>query len=107
MLGLPLRDTAYKMGNLPLVRFHLVYDRDQQKLVVQCPFSDSGEAVSAYERMEQEHRDDSNEGEVLSPQQVARPAPVFDDVRVRARRAGISPARTDIYLVRRRPPRQT
>lgn len=45
---------------MPLIHFLLVYDRKQQKLVVQRPFSDSGEAVSAYEQMEQKHRNDSN-----------------------------------------------
>ena len=45
---------------MPLIHFLLVYDRTQQKLVVQRPFSDSGKAVSAYEQMEEKHRDDSN-----------------------------------------------
>lgn len=43
---------------MPLVHFLLVYDRDQQKLVAQQPFTDSKEAVDAYERMEERHRDD-------------------------------------------------
>jgi len=42
---------------MPLVHFLLVYDRAQQRLVVQRPFTDSGEAVAAYEEMERRHRD--------------------------------------------------
>lgn len=45
---------------MPLIHFLLVYDRRRQKLVVQRPFSNSEEAVMAYEKMEQEHRDDSH-----------------------------------------------
>lgn len=48
-----------EFAQMPLIHFLLVYDRRQQKLVVQRPFLNSEEAVKAYETMEQEHRDDS------------------------------------------------
>lgn len=42
------------------VNFLLVYDRTQGKLIVQRPYSDPVEAVSAYEQMEEKYRDDKN-----------------------------------------------
>jgi hypothetical protein len=45
---------------MPLVHFLLVYDRELQKLVVQRPFSNSAEAVDAYEAMEERYRDDAH-----------------------------------------------
>jgi hypothetical protein len=45
---------------VPLIHFLLVYDRRRQQLVVQRPFSNSEETVSAYEKTEQEHRDESH-----------------------------------------------
>jgi hypothetical protein len=42
------------------VHFLLVYDRQQGKLVVQCPYSDSNEAVRAYEKMEEKYRDEKS-----------------------------------------------
>lgn len=49
-----------EVASVPLLHFLLVYDRRQQKLVVQRPLSNSDEAVKAYEAMEQEHRDDTH-----------------------------------------------
>lgn len=43
---------------MPIVHFLLVYDRQQQKLVFQQPYTDSAEAVAAYEQMEEKHRDE-------------------------------------------------
>lgn len=43
---------------MPIVHFLLVYDRRQGKLVFQKPYADSGEAVRAYEQMEEKHHDD-------------------------------------------------
>jgi hypothetical protein len=41
-----------------LVHFLLVYDRTQQRLVLQRPYTSSSEAVRAYEEMEERHKDD-------------------------------------------------
>ncbi len=43
---------------MPLVHFLLVYDRKQQQLVFEQPYSDPAEALSAYEAMEEKHRND-------------------------------------------------
>jgi hypothetical protein len=43
---------------VPIIHFLLVYDRKLQKLVFQQPYTDSAEAVRAYEEMEEKHRDD-------------------------------------------------
>lgn len=43
---------------MPIIHFLLVYDRKLQKLVFQQPYTDSAEAVRAYEEMEEKHRDD-------------------------------------------------
>jgi len=44
---------------MPIVHFLLVYDRTQQKLVFEEPYSDAKEAVKAYEAMEEKHRGDN------------------------------------------------
>jgi hypothetical protein len=43
---------------MSLVHFLLVYDRASEKLVFNKPFSNSAEAVAAYEAMEEKHRGD-------------------------------------------------
>lgn len=43
---------------MSIVHFLLVYDRKSQKLIFDKPFTDSAEAVRAYEEMEEKHRDD-------------------------------------------------
>jgi hypothetical protein len=43
---------------MPLIHFLLAYDRKQQKLVVQRPYTDANEAVKAYERLEERHKDE-------------------------------------------------
>ena len=43
---------------MPFVHFLLVYDRKQQKLVVQRPFADSSKAVGAYEDLEERYKDE-------------------------------------------------
>lgn len=43
---------------MPIVHFLLVYDRHQGKLTFQQSYTDSAEAVRAYEQMEETHRDD-------------------------------------------------
>jgi hypothetical protein len=43
---------------MPLVHFLLVYDRKQQKLLFEQPYTDSAVALRAYEEMEEKHRDD-------------------------------------------------
>ncbi len=43
---------------MSLVHFLLVYDRASEKLVFNKPFSNSAEAVEAYEVMEEKHRSD-------------------------------------------------
>jgi ketopantoate hydroxymethyltransferase len=45
---------------MPLVHFLLVYDRDQQKLVFRRAYADPAEALTAYEAMEEQHRDERN-----------------------------------------------
>jgi hypothetical protein len=41
-----------------IVHFLLVYDRELQKLVHEQEFASSSDAVAAYEKMEELHRDD-------------------------------------------------
>jgi hypothetical protein len=41
-----------------IVHFLLVYDRRLQTLVFNHPYSNSSEAVAAYEGMEEKHRDE-------------------------------------------------
>jgi hypothetical protein len=43
---------------MSIVHFLLVYDRNSQRLVLDKAFSNSAEAVQAYEEMEEKHRDD-------------------------------------------------
>jgi hypothetical protein len=43
---------------MSLVHFLLVYDRADEKLVFNRAFSNSAEAVAAYEAMEEKHRRD-------------------------------------------------
>lgn len=43
---------------MPLVHFLLVYDRNLQRLVFQKSYTDSHEAVQAYEAMEEQHKDE-------------------------------------------------
>lgn len=43
---------------MPLVHFLLVYDRKQEKLVFEKPYTDPVEALHAYEEMEEKHRDE-------------------------------------------------
>jgi len=43
---------------MSLVHFLLAYDRNVQKLVFQHAYSDPGEALKAYEELEEKHRDD-------------------------------------------------
>jgi hypothetical protein len=43
---------------MSIVHFLLVYDRAGQKLVFDKAFTNSAEAVRAYEEMEEKHRDD-------------------------------------------------
>lgn len=43
---------------MPLVHFLLAYDRNVQKLVFEQPYNDPGEALKAYEELEEKHRDD-------------------------------------------------
>jgi hypothetical protein len=50
---------------MPLVHFLLVYDRSQQRLVYEQPFSDPAEALQAYESMEEKHRHDTDKEIVL------------------------------------------
>jgi hypothetical protein len=45
---------------VPIVHFLLVYDRSLGKLVYDQPFSNSTEAVRAYEEMEEKHRGESH-----------------------------------------------
>jgi hypothetical protein len=50
---------------MSLVHFLLVYDRKAQRLVFDESFTDSAEAVRAYEEMEEKHRDDRDKEIVL------------------------------------------
>jgi len=45
---------------MPLVHFLLVFNRKDQRLDFQQPYSDPAEALRAYEEMEERHRDDPN-----------------------------------------------
>lgn len=45
---------------MSIVHFLLVYDRVEQKLVVQRPYTNSQEAVTAYEAMEAKYRDETD-----------------------------------------------
>ena len=45
---------------MPLVHFLLAYDRRQQKLVFEQPYTDPAEALHAYEELEEKHRDDQH-----------------------------------------------
>jgi hypothetical protein len=45
---------------MSLVHFLLVYDKAEQRLVFNKPFSNSVEAVQAYEAMEEKHRHDES-----------------------------------------------
>jgi hypothetical protein len=50
---------------MPMIHFLLVYDRQQGKLVHQRPFTDSAEAVAAYEAMEEEYGDAARHMEIV------------------------------------------
>jgi hypothetical protein len=43
---------------MPLVHFLLAYDRNIQMLVFEQAYNDPGEALKAYEALEEKHRDD-------------------------------------------------
>ncbi len=50
---------------MPLVHFLLVYDRSQQRLVFEQPYTDPVEALREYEEMEERHRYDTDKEIVL------------------------------------------
>jgi hypothetical protein len=50
---------------MPQVHFLLVYDRSQQRLVYEQPFSDPTVALKAYEAMEEKHRNETDKEIVL------------------------------------------
>ena len=50
---------------MPLVHFLLVYDRSQQRLVLEQPYTDPAVALKAYEEMEERHRHDTDKEIVL------------------------------------------
>ena len=43
---------------MPLVHFLLAYDRRRQKLVFEQAYTDPGDALRAYEELEEQHRDE-------------------------------------------------
>jgi hypothetical protein len=50
---------------MPFVHFLLVYDRSQQRLIFERPYTDSAEALREYEAMEERHRHDTDKEIVL------------------------------------------
>jgi hypothetical protein len=56
----PVTPHFRRCSRVAAVYFLLVDDRQQGKLIFRCPYTDSNEAVNAYEKMEETYREDKS-----------------------------------------------